>query len=221
MQALKERGLPSTECSPPGAQPRLHRSQLRLVGSSLLRTRAEALRLLAGRYGFGESRISRARKPCDISRRSRPKVCAAAPYTYDGQFDDARLLIHMVATAHEQGATLLNYVEVTGLTKDAQGFVNGVIARDSETAMNSCRSKSCDQRHRRIRRPPALQCRSNSGTDDQAQPGNSLVFDSAFLAGDSAIMVPHTSDGRVHFCHPVARSHTGRHHRHADRSADA
>jgi glycerol-3-phosphate dehydrogenase len=52
---------------------------------------------------------------------------------YDGQFDDARLLIHMVATAFEQGATLLNYVEVTGLTKDAQGFVDGISARDVET----------------------------------------------------------------------------------------
>ena len=36
---------------------------------------------------------------------------------YDGQFDDARLLINLVATAAEQGATLLNYAPVTGLTK--------------------------------------------------------------------------------------------------------
>ena len=28
---------------------------------------------------------------------------------FDGQFDDSRLLINLVATAFEQGATLLNY----------------------------------------------------------------------------------------------------------------
>src|SRR5258708_38590715 len=39
----------------------------------------------------------------------------------------------MVFTAFEQGATLLNYAEVTGLTKDSQGFVDGVVARDAET----------------------------------------------------------------------------------------
>ena len=52
---------------------------------------------------------------------------------YDGQFNDSRLLIHMVATAFEQGGTLLNYVAATGLTKDTQGSVDVVIARDVET----------------------------------------------------------------------------------------
>ena len=32
--------------------------------------------------------------------------------------------------------------------------------------------------------------------------GIHLVFDRSFLAGDSAIMVPHTSDGRVMFAIP-------------------
>ena len=35
---------------------------------------------------------------------------------HDGQFDDARLLIHLVMTAVEHGATVLNYAAVTGLT---------------------------------------------------------------------------------------------------------
>src|SRR6185312_3402281 len=51
---------------------------------------------------------------------------------YDGQFDDSRLLINLMATAAEQGAAVLNYAEVTGLTKDADGFVNGVQVRDLE-----------------------------------------------------------------------------------------
>ena len=47
---------------------------------------------------------------------------------YDGQFDDARLLINLVETAAEQGATLVNYVQVVGITKGADGFVDGVVA---------------------------------------------------------------------------------------------
>ncbi len=38
-----------------------------------------------------------------------------------------------MATAFEQGATLLNYVAVTGFTKDGEGFVDGVRLRDAET----------------------------------------------------------------------------------------
>src|SRR5204863_8176718 len=51
---------------------------------------------------------------------------------HDGQFDDARLLINLVTTAAEQGATLLNYAPVTGLTRGAGGAVDGVVVRDTE-----------------------------------------------------------------------------------------
>ena len=75
---------------------------------------------------------------------------------FDGQFDDSRLLINLVATACEQGATLLNYAEVTQLTKDADGFVDGVRFRDAETGdgVRSARQGG-DQRHRTFRRQPA------------------------------------------------------------------
>src|SRR5205823_11561167 len=89
--------------------------------------------LLAGKYGFGKSRLlSREETLKRIPTLKTDGLRGGAIY-YDGQFDDARLLIHMVFTAFEQGATLLNYVEVTGFTKDTQDFVNGVLARDTET----------------------------------------------------------------------------------------
>jgi glycerol-3-phosphate dehydrogenase len=122
---------------------------------------------------------------------------------YDGQFDDARLLIHMVVTAYEQGAALLNYVEATGLTKDAQGFVNGVNARDVETGREFHASAKVV-----INATGAFSDRLRLLAEPGAAPmivpsqGIHLVFDSAFLAGKSAIMVPHTSDGRVLFAIP-------------------
>src|SRR5205085_1474875 len=89
--------------------------------------------LLAGKYGFGKSRLlSREETLAQLPTINTEGLRGGAIY-YDGQFDDARLLIHMALTAHQHGAALLNYVEVTGLTKDAQGFVNGILARDTET----------------------------------------------------------------------------------------
>jgi glycerol-3-phosphate dehydrogenase len=89
--------------------------------------------LLAGKYGFGTSRMLSREETLEHLPTLKTEGLRGGAVYYDGQFDDARLLIHMVATAFEQGATLLNYVEVTGLTKDAQGFVDGVGARDVET----------------------------------------------------------------------------------------
>ena len=45
---------------------------------------------------------------------------------FDGQFDDARLLIHLAMTAADHGATLVNYCPATGLLRDAEGYVNGL-----------------------------------------------------------------------------------------------
>src|SRR5947208_2463141 len=79
--------------------------------------------LLSGKYGFGPSKIlSREETLAHLPTINREGLRGGVIY-YDGQFDDARLLINMVTTAAEQGATLLNYVRVTQLTKDGEGFV--------------------------------------------------------------------------------------------------
>jgi glycerol-3-phosphate dehydrogenase len=159
--------------------------------------------LLAGKYGFGTSRILSREETLEHLPTLNPEGLRGGAVYYDGQFDDARLLIHMVATAFEQGATLLNYVEVTGLTKDAAGFVNGIVARDAETGdefratarvVVNATGAFADQLRRRA--------------EVEAEPmivpsqGIHLVFDASFLRGESAVLVPHTSDGRVLFAIP-------------------
>jgi glycerol-3-phosphate dehydrogenase len=122
---------------------------------------------------------------------------------YDGQFDDARMLINMVQTAAEQGATLINYCRVTGLTKDDEGFVDGVVAHDLEDGGDlhipakvviNCTGPFTDS-VRRMDNPEA-------STMIAASTGVHLVLDQSFLSGQSAIMVPHTADGRVLFAIP-------------------
>src|ERR1700746_2136926 len=76
--------------------------------------------LLSGKYGFGPSRILSKEETLAHLPTLKTEGLRGGDVYYDGQFDDARLLIHMVFTAFEQGATLLNYVEVMGFTKDSQ-----------------------------------------------------------------------------------------------------
>jgi glycerol-3-phosphate dehydrogenase len=159
--------------------------------------------LLAGKYGFGASRILSMEETLERLPTIKTEGLRGGVVYFDGQFDDSRLLIHMAATAYELGATLLNYVRVTGLTRDAEGFINGVLARDAETGEDF--------------HAPAEVVINATGpfTDDlrrQAEAsitpmiapsqGVHLVFDRSFLPGESAIMVPHTSDGRVMFAIP-------------------
>src|ERR1700692_1864844 len=154
--------------------------------------------LLAGKYGFGTSRIlSKEDTLAHIPTLKKEGLRGGAVY-YDGQFDDARLLIHMVFTAFEQGATLPNYAEVTGLTKDAQGFVNGVKARDIETG-NEFHATAKVVVNATGAFSDALRLKAEPTAKSMIAPsqGIHLVFDSTFLQGESAVMVPHTSDGRV------------------------
>src|ERR1700681_3331555 len=159
--------------------------------------------LLAGKYGFGKSRILSREETLQHLPTLKTEGLRGGAVYYDGQFDDARLLIHMVFTAFEQGATVLNYVEVTGLTKDAQGFVEGVLARDVETG-NEFRVTAKVV----INATGAFSDILRRQADPSATPlivpsqGIHLVFDHSFLQGESAIMVPHTTDGRWLFAFP-------------------
>ena len=86
--------------------------------------------VLAGRYGFGASEILSSEETLARLPTIKTEGLRGGVVYYDGQFDDARLLINLVETAAEQGATLLNYVRVTAMTKGADGFVDGVVAAD-------------------------------------------------------------------------------------------
>src|SRR5439155_24251542 len=84
-------------------------------------------------YGWGTSGVLARDETLEPHRTMITEGLGGGAIYYDGQFDDARLLIHRVFTAVGQGAALLNYVQVTGVTKDAQEFVDGVVARNLET----------------------------------------------------------------------------------------
>src|SRR3954464_14616227 len=89
--------------------------------------------LLSGKYGFGSSQILSREETLKRLPTIKTEGLRGGVVYYDGQFDDSRLLINLAETASDQGAALLNYTEVTGFTKDDDGFIDGVLAVDAET----------------------------------------------------------------------------------------
>src|SRR5438309_4202809 len=89
--------------------------------------------MLAGRYGFGKSRLLSKEEVLERLPNLEQDGLRGGVLYYDGQFDDSRLLIDLARTADQQGATLLNYARVVGLTHDEEGFVDGLTFRDTES----------------------------------------------------------------------------------------
>ena len=122
---------------------------------------------------------------------------------YDGQFDDARLLIHLAMTAADHDATLVNYCPAVGFTRDREGYINGVTARDEETGKELAISANVV-----VNATGVFTDSIRNLADPKADPlvitsqGIHLVFDPSFLKGNTALMVPRTSDGRVLFIIP-------------------
>ena len=159
--------------------------------------------LLAGKYGFGASRnLNKEETMARLPALKQDGLRGGVVY-YDGQFDDARLLIHLALTAAGQGAVVVNYCPAVALLKNSAGMVCGAAVRDSESgeefevpAQGVINATGCfSDAVRRMTDPAAPPMIAPS-------QGAHLVFDGAFLRGDSAILVPHTADGRVMFAIP-------------------
>jgi glycerol-3-phosphate dehydrogenase len=203
MEALKERGLlrqnaPHLVSNLAFVVPNYEWWEAPFYGVGL-----KVYNLLSGRYGFGDSEILSKEETLARLPTIRTEGLRGGVVYYDGQFDDARLLVNMAETAAEQGAALLNYAPVTALTRDGYGFVNGVVAHDVESGREikatahvviNAGGPFCD----------AVRRLADPGLSPLIVPsqGIHLVFDGKVLPGGAAIMVPHTSDGRVMFAIP-------------------
>lgn len=159
--------------------------------------------LLAGRYGFGKSRNLSKEQTLEYLPTIRHEGLRGGVLYYDGQFDDARFLVALVQTACEQGAVLLNYCRVVALRRNGDGVINGLLARDSETG----EELPVEAKVVVNAAGPFVDCVRRLAEPEVSplvapSQGVHLVFNRSFLPGNVAIMVPHTSDGRVMFAIP-------------------
>ncbi len=164
--------------------------------------------LLSQKYRFGKSQILSKEETIKRLPTINSEGLRGGVVYFDGQFDDTRLLINLAQTAAKQGAVLLNYARVFELTKDEQNIVNGLSFIDEESGeLHSMQAKVvinatgafCD----------SIRNLSDSNATKLISPsqGIHIVLDKSFLPTDHAIMIPHTSDGRVMFAIPW-HSHT-------------
>lgn len=157
---------------------------------------------LAGKLNLAPSRLLSREETLARIPNMEPKHLLGGVEYFDGQFDDSRLAITLARTAVHHGACVLNYCRVDGLLKH-DGMVSGVRFTDTETGRCHTAEGSVVVNATGIF-SDHIRLMDDEKAPRAVQPsqGVHLVFDRSFLQGDSAIMVPHTDDGRVLFVIP-------------------
>jgi len=157
---------------------------------------------LAGALSLGPSRrLGRAETLRLLPALNAAGVTGGVVY-HDGQFDDARLAVNLAQTAAEHGAVVVNGCACVGLEKEG-GRVVGVRVRDRESGAEwVVRAKTV------INATGVFVDELRRVDDATARPlvtasqGAHVVLPRRFFAGEAALMVPKTEDGRVLFIVP-------------------
>ncbi|MEX2482517.1 MAG: glycerol-3-phosphate dehydrogenase/oxidase [Gammaproteobacteria bacterium] len=121
----------------------------------------------------------------------------------DAAFDDARLLLCVLAQARAAGAATLNHAEVIALDTHSGGAIRGVVVKDQvggqqwpvagRVVINACGPYGDGIRHLESDRRENLMAPSQ---------GAHVVVPGRFLGGDAALVFPQTPDGRIMFAIP-------------------
>jgi len=158
--------------------------------------------MLAGKLGLEPSKHLSRDETLGALPNLEPEGLRGGTVYYDGQFDDSRLAFSLAQTAVDHGATTLNYMKVTSVLKENKHII-GVVAEDQETGekrelrakviINATGIFSDEIRH--LDKP-------NAPSIIQPSQGIHIVLEKHFLESETAILVPHTEDGRVLFMVP-------------------
>jgi len=201
-ESLHERGL-LLRNAPDFVQPLEFIIPVRSWGQKLYYgTGLKVYDLLAGKLGMAHSRmLSQEETRRRLPTLQRSGFVGGVSY-YDAQFDDARLAVSLAQTVNQKNGVALNYVRVHALRKQA-GRIIGVEAEDGETgeryqvsakAVINAAGIFSDEVRRMDDATAAVALTLSQGAH--------LVVDRKFFPANSAIIVPHTDDGRVLFLIP-------------------
>ncbi|MFN0728036.1 glycerol-3-phosphate dehydrogenase/oxidase [Polaribacter gochangensis] len=158
--------------------------------------------LLAGKEGFGKSEFLSKEETISYLPTIEQEGLQGGILYHDGQFDDTRLLMSMLLTAENQGATLLNYTELISLTKKNAKISGGIIKDVQTKSTFEIKAKVVVNATGVF--ADAVRKKDLSGVNNRmtGSRGTHIVLDKSFLKGETAIMIPHTKDGRVLFAVP-------------------
>ena len=158
---------------------------------------------LAGRLSLGKSYFINHIKTINRFPSLNPKGLKGGVVYHDGQFDDARMAISLAKACADRGGVLLNYFRVTGLLKNENGKINGVIGKDINTGIEINLNARLIINATGVFADDVIRM-DNPASKPYIRPsqGVHIVLDKSFLNSDSAIMIPKTDDGRVLFAIP-------------------
>ena len=156
----------------------------------------------AGHAAIGRSHfLSRVRMLESFPNLRRRGLKGGVAY-YDGQFDDARMAVTLLATAAQASAVVASRVEVLALAEQ-HGRLTGAQVHDGISgrafairarAIVNATGPGCDA-VRRLESPQAAPLMAPSR-------GTHLAFDRQWAPCDDGLLIPKTSDGRVLFLLP-------------------
>ena len=158
--------------------------------------------MMAGKLGLGPSELLNKKETISLINNVNNEGLRGGVIYHDGQFDDSRMAISLARTASELGTTILNYVEVKQLIKENE-LISGVEVVDRESnkkftvkakVVINATGVFSDQIMKMDQPDVKPMIRPSQGIH--------LVLEKEFLDGPHAIMIPHTSDGRVLFAVP-------------------
>lgn len=203
LEALRERGRLLKNA------PHLAKNQSFVIPIYTLFDRAQytvGLKLydyLAGSLSLGRSKFVSRNEAMKLLPTVKTEGLKGGVIYQDGQFDDSRLALNVAQTCAEAGACVLNYTQVTGLTKDRNGRIDGIEVKDIETGDTYTAQAKTVVNATGVFVDDLLQM-DQPAKQKMIRPsqGVHLVLDRSFLDSDHAIMIPKTSDGRVLFCVP-------------------
>ena len=202
LEALRERGLlvrnaPHLVHSLPFVIPSYHWWEGPFYGIGM-----KVYDTLAGQLGLEPSRYLSREEMMKLLPTLETAGLEGGVVYHDGQFDDARLAIHLARTAVNHGAVVLNHTRCCGLMKE-KGHIIGVKAECVETGQQLEIRARCVINATGVF-VDAVRHMDDSKAENIVAPsqGVHLVLPREFLPGDSAIMIPKTDDGRVLFAVP-------------------
>ena len=159
--------------------------------------------LLAGTLSLGGTKLLSRTKVLQALPNIRHQGLRGGVYYHDGSFDDARFAIDLARTAVDHDACVINHAPVVDLRKDAAGIITGVQIRDALSGeMHEVKGGTVVNATGVFTN--SIFAMDGPDTKGHVAPsqGIHLVVDGSFLPGGNALLIPHTTDGRVLFAIP-------------------
>ena len=157
---------------------------------------------LSGNLSFGRSQFLTKEETVERLPTIKQENLKGGILYFDGQFNDARYAIALMRTLEDQGGYAINYLGANGLLH-RDGRVEGVRARDEESG------EEMEIHARVVINATGVFAEEILRMDSPTQEpvlavsqGTHFVLPRSFLPGNSAMMIPKTTDGRVLFAIP-------------------